>query len=314
VKRTNHVWRILGETLVGTEHHPVSRAASGTALLLLNAGPAPRAGNSDLSVYIADRAASRGVTAFRFDAPGVGDSTGFTEPDIESYWRAVVAGRNDESTLAIIREIRRRFSIDRVLVGGLCAGAVTAMRVAERHAPAGGRVDGLVLIEPNFRLKNIDQPVDTDPAAAPAPPPASKWRRALSRREWLYALTGEGVFGRVASPWRARLLESLRKEVGTALPRDMNLPLVTGWERTLDRGVPSLVVTAEGRTADRSLRRISATFPPSIVRLIDHELVGTTNHILTSGDARDRTVDAVDTWLARRFAASSAEQSHARSA
>lgn len=54
----------------------VTPEAGAVGVLILNAGPAPRAGNSDLSVRIGDRLAARGNSVLRFDPPGLGDSRG----------------------------------------------------------------------------------------------------------------------------------------------------------------------------------------------------------------------------------------------
>ncbi len=80
-----------GQTLVGTVHEPSGDAAppgNRIALLLLNAGPAPRAGNSDLSAHLCDRLAERGMVCFRFDLVGLGDSSGDSWSDIDTFWEA----------------------------------------------------------------------------------------------------------------------------------------------------------------------------------------------------------------------------------
>src|SRR5262245_60909870 len=123
IRRQILAWRARGEELIGTWHVPAAASASAPAcaVLLLNAGPAPRAGNSDLSVHLGDRLAGRGTPVFRFDFPGLGDSSGALPPDSDAYWREVQAGRNDEVTLALATRIREQFGITHIVVGGLCA-------------------------------------------------------------------------------------------------------------------------------------------------------------------------------------------------
>ena len=140
-----------GTALVGTYHVPDTRVLPRTdvGVLFLNAGAAPRAGNSDLSVHAADSLAGRGFHALRFDLPGLGDSFGESAVDIHAHWRQVVAGRNDAATASLIASIRKRLGIRALIVGGLCAGSVTAIRVAAAGTPG---VAGLMLFEPEFRL------------------------------------------------------------------------------------------------------------------------------------------------------------------
>lgn len=298
---------ILGQTLVGTHHRapgsatpsPLGVASAGPsrlALLILNAGPAPRSGNSDLSVLLADLAAEHGIDAFRFDAPGVGDSPGPIELDMQGYWSAVLEGRNDQTTLALIDELRRRYGFGSFVVGGLCAGAVTALRIAEQN-PAS--IAGLLLLEPNFRTARATAPNEPDAGHVPVQLQAAraKLRRVFSKRDWLYALTGQGRIGHLARPLRPVFLRSLSREVGSAFPRDANLPLFFCWRRTLERGVPALVVTAQHHAAGIYLSRFLPTLSPNLRALITHAEVGPTNHILTSGNALEQTSSAVGLWL-----------------
>lgn len=144
--RTSLTWRILGENLVGTCHVPTDARSVG--VLLVNAGSAPRSGNSDLSVRIGDRLALRGFPVFRFDLIGLGDSTGPTPVDVDSYRNEVLNGRNDDATVALIERIQREFGVEQVVVGGLCAAALPSVRALRGRAPPAG----FILLEPNFRV------------------------------------------------------------------------------------------------------------------------------------------------------------------
>ncbi|HTF88625.1 MAG TPA: alpha/beta fold hydrolase [Planctomycetota bacterium] len=302
-------WRIQGEDLVGTLHAPDpewsgdGQAGQDLALLLLNSGPAPRAGNSDLSVHVAERLASRGIPVLRFDFAGLGDSSGETPNDKEQYWRDVLAGRNDQTTMALVRRVKRELGLSRVVVGGLCAAALPTLRAADRDS---NDVSGVILLEPAFHL-TIPRVVTTaDSRPAVVSPKRNLLERALSVREWLLFLTGENPLARACRPLRTQMLEALKASFGHTLPTDANVALVCNWQNSLARGVPSLVVVAEGQRADCDLPRILGSLPKERAALVSQVRIPRTNHILTAGTARETVVDSIDRWIAANFGAPTA--------
>jgi alpha-beta hydrolase superfamily lysophospholipase len=305
VARTLLTWRIHDEDLVGTCHAPALEQPASSwrsydvGVLLLNAGPAPRAGNSDLSVHVADRLALRGIPVFRFDFAGLGDSSGPTPHDKEAYWREVLDGRNDQATLALVRRIRREFNVSRLIVGGLCAAAVPALRTADRITK---EVAGVILLEPALHL-TIPRVLVTPDATLVVAPQRTKLQRALSVHEWLLFLTGDNRIARAVRPMRTFLLETLRSSVGHTLPTDANVALVQRWQSSLVRGVQSLVVVAERQRADSDLPRILHSLPKEHAQLVSVVRVPRTNHLLTSGGAREAVVAAIERWVLERFVA-----------
>lgn len=295
-------WRIHGEDLVGTLHEPTASHSDsaprfhGLGALLLNAGPAPRAGNSDLSVHLGERLAAAGIPVFRFDFAGLGDSSGARPPDKCGYWQDVVDGRNDAATLELVRRVKREYALPRLIVGGLCSAALPALRVADSESQ---EVAGLLLLEPALHM-TIPR-VGPDPVSVVERTDSSRLRRALSLREWLLFLTGESKLARAARPLRAPLLSALKASAGHTLPRDANVPLIGRWQNCLQRGVPALAVVAEGQRIDGDLPRILHTFPSARRSLVDVVRVPRTNHVLTTGHARDTVLDATERWLREHF-------------
>jgi pimeloyl-ACP methyl ester carboxylesterase len=310
VKRIPITCGLRGQTMVGTMHvSAADRATRGRiALVLLNAGPAPRAGNSDLSVHLADRLAKHGLPGFRFDFPGLGDSTGTSWRDIEAFWRASQRGLNDEAVVAIVNDLCARYELHGVLLGGLCAGAIAGVRTAES---LGKRLLGLVLLEPNFRaaadVSSTQRQAEADDANAIVPMPTrfQRIRKAISRLgnfdELLYALTGSSKCARVFRPFRPILVRIVERRLGRQLPDDVLMDAVSTWRRLVDHGVPSLVMLAKGLGTDRHMERIMRTFSGVHVGVVDTVLIPDSNHILTAGDARVRAGDALSAWVAGRF-------------
>ena len=300
-------WRILKEDLIGTYHVPetpgtgTSLNADGIGVLILNAGPAPRAGNSDLSVHIGDCLAACGIPVFRFDLPGLGDSTGSVPLEMQAYWRDVLRGRNDAATRELVHELRTQFGIERIVLGGLCAAVVPTLRAAD-HDQSG--IAGVILLEPSFQI--VDHGPGSPSVGIPAAPRGGirgKLRMSLSYREWLHFLTGANRVAAAAGPLRALLLRALQRSVGHSLSRDMNVPLCMQWQSSLRRGTHSLVVVAGGLASDRDVARIMEVLHfdgPGINELVR---VPHTNHIFTHGRARDAVVAAVEQWVGDRFGA-----------
>jgi len=303
VARTILTWRILDEDLIGTFHVPTPGRTGGLSgaplvgILLLNPGSAPRSGNSDLSVRIGDRLALRGFPVFRFDLPGLGDSSGPIPADVDAYWAEVVNGRNDEVTKALIKRIRLEFGVARVIVGGLCAAAVPIVR-ALSSASAGPA--GIILLEPSFRLVAQDKPDAPRPVKRIGP--LGRGAAALGRTWSALVLSREIWIRRVVGSLRARLHGLLNGQSEPPLPRDANVPLIMRWQESFGRGVRSLVVVATGPGTDRYMTRILASMPARAPGAVSYVRVPGTNHLFTSGAGRDAVLAALERWVIEFFA------------
>lgn len=307
VRRVPVTYSIRDQTMVGTMHVPPSDGSAGSnriALVLLNSGPAPRAGNSDLSAYLTERLSERGVLSFRFDLPGLGDSTGPSWRDISSFWHAAQRGFNDAAVVGLVNDLCQRYELRGVILGGLCAGAIASVRAAES---LDGRLLGLVLLEPNFRASpDVDSiPGEAVVGAAPAASRVRRTRRAMSRirnlDELLYALTGSSRYARLLRPIRPLLERLIERRLGRELPCDVLMDTVSTWRRLVSDGIPSLVVLAQDLGVDRYVERIIRTFPPADRNVVRTVLVPDSNHLLIGGDGRRRTGEALYAWVAERF-------------
>jgi hypothetical protein len=295
-------WQIMGEDLVGTYHMPATIPTNGyineprVGVLLLNPGPAPRAGNSDLYVHIGDRLASRGIPAFRFDLPGLGDSSGSTPSEIDSYWQEVLLGRNDAATLSLVGKLKQQFGLSSIIVGGLCAAIVPTLNVAYRCP---GAIAGNILLEPIFSVgeDDISNSRQTGIASNIIIRTRAKLRRVLSIRDWFIFLTGDNRVAMALRPLRPILVQIQLWVIGHTLPRDMNVPLFMHWKGCLARGIPSLVVVAKGMGNDRYIAHAMDSLPSNVRGKITLIRIPQTNHTLTSGQARDISLDAIEQWM-----------------
>ncbi len=164
------------------------------------------------------------------------------------YWKSVQKGGNDRAVMTLVEEICERHALSGLIIGGLCAGAICALRPCD-DAPE--RVKGLLLLEPNFRSTH-----ETGPHAAPASNSGAarsrkqKFARLLRPNDLLHILSSRSRGVRLMAPFHPIIRKLLTMRVGHLLPPDALVPLVMIWQRALERNVPSLVVLAEGLVAD----------------------------------------------------------------
>ena len=293
------VRRIEGEDLVGTVHWPV--CADGTrplraGVLLLNAGTAPRAGNSDLYVYLADRLAAENLVVFRFDLPGLGDSTGDVPLEANTYWQQTQQGRNDRTAEVLVDMLRSEFGIARLFVGGLCAAVNPVVHAAAHCAES---IAGMLLLDPGFQIARSGAVTETEDGFRRVKPSQSLAAR-YSPGALLLVLTGHGRIARKMRPVLPLLLWMQRRVLGHGLFRNVNLPLAKDFQHALSRGVPALMLIAEGHgreTQSWEIDRLVSSLPNALQRLIHIVRVRDTNHILTAGNARAIILEELPRWI-----------------
>jgi pimeloyl-ACP methyl ester carboxylesterase len=282
---------LAGERLVGTRHVPSDPGAR-MGVLLLNAGFAPRDGHGGLAAHTADALAARGIPAYRFDLPRIGDSPGPLPARILDFFELVTSGGFAEVTTELVRELCVREGLDRLVLGGLCGGAVTAIFVGARE-PA--RVCGLLLLEPEMYV--IEPKIDV----------ASKRRKLpglLGRLEhqmfnywgWMRLLANEGPRSQWVPFPRQTILNFLRGRPD--YPAVTNVPLVDAWRELVRDARPSLVITAAGKMPEIFFDRINDVALRGIdTRSVRHVRLKNTNHIFTTGGAIEAVLSHVLPWV-----------------
>lgn len=282
VRRSIEALRVGRETVVLTRHRAVLEApdAKKPVFLLLNAGPAPRSGNSDLSVRIADACAAKGLATVRMDATGLGDSTGASWARIEDFRVASQESDLDALVASVASRLLERSDVSGVLLGGLCAGGTLAIRAGAR---LGASCDGLVLLEPDFLAASGDRRPGSGARRVRAR--ASRGLRAVARRTRRFA----GL-----APL-ARLLE-LGGEF--CAPAAMHGRILADWRRVLERRPPVLLVVGQGLDSARVVRGVLRSSRVA-ARHADIIEVPETNHILTAGDAVRALPEQIAEWACR---------------
>jgi pimeloyl-ACP methyl ester carboxylesterase len=125
------------KSLVGVVTRPTGASFSRPSVVILNTGIVHRVGHHRMYVTMARELALAGHVVLRFDFSGIGDSSR----------RAYCLSPIDaclEDTREALDWLTASFSVNEVVLAGLCSGADIALR----YAQADERVVGLVLLDP----------------------------------------------------------------------------------------------------------------------------------------------------------------------
>jgi pimeloyl-ACP methyl ester carboxylesterase len=122
--------------LVGVVSEPPT-AARRFGFVLVGAGVVPKHGPFRMYVQLARLLASAGVVTLRFDLGSIGDSQ-------QRHANKPLKARTTLEIRSAVDHLTERFSLDGIVIGGLCSGAEDAFSYAE----ADPRIKGVVLIDP----------------------------------------------------------------------------------------------------------------------------------------------------------------------
>ncbi|MDH4222233.1 MAG: alpha/beta fold hydrolase, partial [candidate division Zixibacteria bacterium] len=107
-----------------------------------------------LNVKIARKLSRQGFYVLRFDPLGVGDSQGnFPVTSGLKHFLEIQTGRYVKDTLAAIDFFKQEYDLDKIVLLGLCGGAIT-MLFAGAQDPA---VDKLILLGVPVLFENISE-------------------------------------------------------------------------------------------------------------------------------------------------------------
>lgn len=321
--------------LVGTRHVAAELPGGPVKLgiLFVNFGYVPRDGHGGLAAHLCDAVATRGVVAYRFDLPGLGESPGPLPAHTLEFFDLVTSGGFAKITAKLVRTLCERDGLDGLVIGGLCGGAVTAIFAADMEPE---RVAGLLLLEPEMYL--------TEPKKPEAPPPPNARLRELIHKRlpsaeayafvnralstelpfrpmlqkvaaklplgkvfnywgWMRFLTNEGQHGGWIPLPRKAILELILGQ--STLPGVTNVKLVSAWQTIVRRKSPVLVVTAKGKLHEAFFDHINAVVLKGVdTSTVRHVRLSNTNHIFTTGGAIDAVIAEVLPFIEGRIAAS----------
>ncbi len=283
------------ERLRGTLIGPAGGQRCAPLVLLLPQGMNPRAGWNRLYVKVARALAAEGWTTLRFDARGLGNSTGrldlVTGVDV---FRAIESGSHVPDTLAALDFTQQFLGPTPVILAGVCGGAVTAGLVAAGEP----RVAGAAILEVPL--------VYTTPVQVAEP----LWRyrdKLLSLRSWGRLLTFRADYRQhlrsigaaLRRRWAGNGVDAdtrwLMKKLGPAA----NLELMASFRRCLHRRIPLLYVfgsTDNAACFARVRPQLAASAPGYADCVTEHTVTGADHDFLEPAHT-DELIRILAAWL-----------------
>lgn len=132
------------ETLCGILNLPQGNERPEMGFVFVHSGSRGRRGNTFQYPAYARHFAELGYPSLRFDPAGVADSTGEIETGkVDDFYGSIQLGRFADDTLAGVEELYRHTSPRKLVLFGICGGAITALIAAPRVQRT---VHGLVLL------------------------------------------------------------------------------------------------------------------------------------------------------------------------
>jgi pimeloyl-ACP methyl ester carboxylesterase len=308
--------QVKGLRLRGTFHPPTTRqdslqsqetVAGKTGVLLFNSGFLPRSAQGDLLAHLADRIAAAGFPAFRFDLPGLGDSEGNLPEDAVTFVRSVEKGNFAPYASSLAAKLVRLHGLEKVVVGGLCGGGITALFGAA--ASKGSRIGGVLMLDPIFNLVQVQEPQSQKKSRA------SRWKEScLIRMKAVYeelriwilsqplSAPLQKIYGRMKAARNSRRTTGARP-LSQSLPKEANLKLIQSFERLLAAHLPMLVITAQNpRRVGESFDYLEFILKNGRGRVDCRKIEGT-NHSFLEGNGPKAVQEVTDEWLKTNFAA-----------
>jgi pimeloyl-ACP methyl ester carboxylesterase len=307
---------VAGHRLFGTLHDHEStppsqdqRASKRTGVLLLSFGQQPRSWVGDLGSSIADRLDAQGYPTFRFDMPGLGDSPGDIPVHLEELWRDILLGAHERPLQELCEELARRFSLNGLVVGGFCGGAVTALYAVNARPPL---LLGLVLLEPEMALVRTNSPS----VATPSEPLTVDsflesvdllWVRLRSPESWRKLFTGKADFKFWLKLWYGLIDYTARKltAIGRhtkSLPHETNLRMFNAWHLARRMRLPTLVIS-DGSPSRGKYYRAYGLQPgvPDTKSALQWVEIPNTTHAMLTGGAKNAVGNHFVSWVATTF-------------
>jgi len=208
-----------GLTRRGVITLPDAACRVGTGLLLLPAGLKYRIGPHRFYVKLARELARKGFTSVRYDPLGIGESDGCLErAPIKELWQSVEQGRYVNDALLAVDYMHSKLGLERVVAGGICGGAVSAVLAAHQSPkqlsgvcsiniavsqslPVGAATSrmGKAAIDHHFNayMKKLASP--------------AAWQRLLKLESDLHSI-GRTVIAKASRPFLRKISEQMRED------------------------------------------------------------------------------------------------------
>ena len=305
-----------GLRLFGVLHTPSGKPPSDLVVMLLSPGVKMRVGPQRLYLRLTELFVKLGLSVFRFDFHGLGDSEGtLPEERMKDVYSNIELGRFVDDSVDAMNWMEQTYGCRRFLLSGLCGGAITALLT-------GGR---------DKRVVGVHSLGMTAVLAAPATDQSrymtlgqiesQQWmyvRRLLSPEAWYRLLTLQAdnrLIRRMVGLWFRRLIGRKPAPPAVPPPEDDNAnPLFPpAFFNMISTGRPMLLVFGGG---DRLRWEYEEKFVArhrerlgSMPKLVEEHVVELANHVLSLREWQDEMLAVSNRWLQRHFGADLREAS-----
>ena len=294
-----------GLRLYGMLHMPAAAAIRNTGIVLLSPGIKTRVGPHQQYVRMARKFASMGFPVLRFDFCGLGDSEGeLTEHMHADLHTEIQLGRYVDDSKCAIDCIIRDTGVEKVILAGLCGGAVTGLLAGIDD----NRVAGLLALGIPVILDN--QVSDADAAVTGQQLDRLKQgyiRKLADPKAWLRLLTLKSDFKTLMKSFRHKkegptgAPQPAAKDSGGEAPNNLNHLFGPACFSFLERNAKILFVFSGG---DRLYWEFEEKFAkPNREKLAALQanyrihVVQEANHILTMPEWEQEMLDVAESWL-----------------
>lgn len=244
-----------------------------TALLCLTAGMLHHVGPHRLHVLLARALAKHGISTFRFDFSGIGDSA--IRPDDMPANAASIQEINE-----VISELEQR-GFTRFILFGICSGAAQALKAAIGNS----KVVGLILIN-----------VASDPSEGDANPQiAAQYylkRSIWNPQAWKNLFTGRVKYRELITTLYYAILHKIKGRDKNALT--MQDSLQRGLQPYIDQGISILMALSDRHAQFYELHR--KAFDSQQDANFKTSINAETDHMFTSLSAQQSLIEEVCQW------------------
>jgi uncharacterized protein len=297
-----------GLRLFGILHAPPGRSPGDLVVLLLSPGVKMRVGPQRLYLELTETLLQLGLSVFRFDFHGLGDSEGtLPEDQLRDVYNHIEVGRYVDDTVDAMNWMQQTYGSSRFLLSGLCGGAITGLLAGERDS----RVAGLLGlgITPVLAARSAD----TSRYMTVGQLEVSQrmyLRRLANPQAWFRLLTLQAdykLIRKMAGLWMRNLVGHKPEPPAAPPPEGDNAnPLFPpAFFKMLSTRRPMLLVFGGGdrlhfeyeeKFVSRHRERLAA-----LPTLADVHVIESANHVLSLREWQQEMLDRAALWLLTHF-------------
>jgi pimeloyl-ACP methyl ester carboxylesterase len=289
-----------------------------TAILFANAGSRGRLGNTFQYPFYARQLSARGYSCVRFDPHGIGDSQGVIETrEMPDWYGTIQAGVFVDDTLRAIEEARAQTGAKRVVLFGICGGAITSLMAGARSE----FVNGLVLLSaPVLRDSAQQNMVDQLSSGYAAHYlQAAYGKKIFSLKAWSRLISGKSEWKTISTlgtvvvkgAWeklKTRFAQVGRPELDAEGPAVVkhemfNDLFLEAMEALVGRDVPMLLLFGEGDPLrwdfEEQFKKHYWGKNPAYERLCETHYLAGCNHLFTLREWQRQALDRAVPWFER---------------